>query len=70
MPYLNPHQTRDAEPTDYENLLADAIEAAFGRGIVDLQALVASLNDAAVPAPGGKLWTAEVFQNEMARLGR
>ena len=27
---LNSHQTRDREPTDYENLLADGIEKAYG----------------------------------------
>ena len=26
--YLNPHQARDREPDDYQNLLGDAIERA------------------------------------------
>ena len=25
-PYLNPHQARDREPDDYQNLLGDALE--------------------------------------------
>ena len=29
--YLNPNQSRDHEPTDYENLLGDAIEQALAR---------------------------------------
>ena len=34
--YLNPHQARDREPDDYQNLLGDAIERAYAAGIHDL----------------------------------
>ena len=68
-PYLNPNQTRDHEPTDYENLLGDAIEAAYAAGIHDLSGLVARLNEVQLPSPGGLAWTEELFCTEMKRLG-
>ena len=67
--YLVVHQTRDREPTDYENLLADGIEQAYARGIHELAGLVQSLNEACVPSPGGKPWTEDLFVSEMKRLG-
>ena len=68
-PYFNPHQARDREPDDLQNLLGDAIERAYAAGIHDLAGLVASLNEANVPAPNGQPWSAELFQREMKRLG-
>ena len=68
-PYFNPHQASDREPDDYQNLLGDAIERAYAAGIHDLTKLVASLNEAAVPAPNGQPWSVELFQREMKRLG-
>jgi len=68
-PYFNPHQARDSEPDDYQNLLGDAIERAYAAGVHDLTRLVASLNEAAVPAPNGQQWSADLFQREMKRLG-
>ncbi len=67
--YLNSHQTRDREPTDYENLLADGIEKAYAAGIHELPEICAKLNEDCVPAPDGKTWTPELFQTEMKRLG-
>ena len=67
--YLNPHQTRDREPTDYENLLADGIEKAFAAQVHDLPGICASLNADCVPAPDGKSWTPDLFEREMKRLG-
>jgi hypothetical protein len=67
--YLNPHQARDCEPDDYQNLLGDAIERSFAAGVHDLPGLVAALNEARLPSPNGQAWTAELFQNEMKRLG-
>ncbi|MDB5534517.1 MAG: hypothetical protein JWO28_2832 [Hyphomicrobiales bacterium] len=67
--YLNAHQTRDREPTDYENLLGDGIEKAYAAGIHDLPGICALLNTDCVPSPGGKPWTPELFQQEMQRLG-
>jgi hypothetical protein len=68
-PYLNPHQARDREPDDYQNLLGDAIERAFAAGVHDLPGLVGRLNEAGVPSPNGAGWTPELFQKEMKRLG-
>ena len=68
-PYVNPHQARDREPDDYQNLLGDAIERAYAKGIHDLAGIVASLNEVAVPAPNGQPWSVELFQREMKRLG-
>jgi hypothetical protein len=67
--YLVVHQTRDREPTDYENLLADGIEQAYARGIQDVAGIVQSLNEACVPSPGAKPWTEALFVSEMKRLG-
>jgi len=67
--YLNPHQARDREPDDYQNLLGDTIERSYAAGVHDLAGLVARLNEAAVPAPNGQVWTPELFQKEMKRLG-
>jgi hypothetical protein len=67
--YLNPHQTREREPTDYENLLADGIEKAFAANLHDLPAICARLNEDCVPAPDGAMWTPELFEREMKRLG-
>ena len=67
--YLNPHQTRDREPNDYENLLADGIEKSYAAGIHDLEGLCAQLNANCVPAPDGKPWTPVLFESEMKRLG-
>jgi hypothetical protein len=67
--YLNSHQTRDREPSDYENLLADGIEKAFAANVHDLTGICAKLNEDCVPAPNGKAWTPDLFESEMKRLG-
>jgi Recombinase-like helix-turn-helix domain len=67
--YLNPHQARDREPDDYQNLLGDAIERCYASGIHELQGLVGRLNEARVPSPNGQVWTPESFKKEMKRLG-
>ena len=66
--YLDPHQTRDRAPTDYENLLGDAIEKAFAAGVQDLEGICARLTVDCVPSPGGKPWTPDLFEAEMKRL--
>ena len=68
-PYLAPCQAQTAAPTDYENLLADAIEAAFADGAWDLPALIARLNADGLRAPDGTVWTEARFRVEMQRLG-
>lgn len=67
--YLDSHQSREREPTDYENLLADGIEKAFAANLHDLPSICAQLNADCVPAPDGKAWTPELFEIEMRRLG-
>jgi hypothetical protein len=63
------HQHRATEPTAYESLLGDSIERAFAQGIHDLNALVTYLNNAGPAGPNGQAWTAELYCQEMARLG-
>ena len=67
--YLNRHQTRAHEPTDYENLLGDAIERAYAAGIHDLAGLCAFLNESSVPSPNAQRWTPDMFEAEMRRIG-
>lgn len=68
-PYLVARQAQTAAPTDYENLLADAIEAAFADGVWELPALVARLNADGVRAPDGTAWTEARYRIEIKRLG-
>ena len=56
-PYLEPRQAQRRPPTDYENRLGDALEAAFSEGVTELPALVARLNAAGMRTPHGDLWT-------------
>lgn len=67
--YLDPNQSRTAEPTPYEKKLAAEIEEVFGSGAHDLPGLVAGLNARDLPAPDGSEWTEETFRAEMRRLG-
>jgi len=69
-PYLDPHQSREREPTDWEMALAGAIEAAFGQGHHELPALVAALNASRVRPQGGGQWTEENVRALMRELGR
>ena len=68
-PYLSPHQSRAAEPTDWERSLAGALEHAFSRGHYELDALIAALNESRVRPQQGGQWTAENFTTLMHELG-
>lgn len=68
--YLEPHQARLRPPTQYENLLGDAIERAFAQGITALPALVAYLNAFGPPAQHAEAWTEDNFRSEIARLAQ
>ena len=68
--YLEPSQTTDRPPTDFENALGDAIEQAYGAGTHDLTGLVDHLNRNGPPDPGGSAWTEQGFTSLMAELGR
>jgi len=62
-------QTRNHTPTDYENRLGDALEAAFESGADSPEAMAAHLNGAGVQAPDGTPWTAASFETIMRELG-
>ncbi len=66
---IEPWQFRTAAPTDYEDRLSAALEAAFAEGIHELPALAAALNDAGLRTPDGEAWTADNFPPAMQRLG-
>ena len=66
--YNETHQSRSKAPSSYESLLGDSIERAFGAGIQDLDSLVKYLNTTGPSGPNGQAWTAESYQQEMARL--
>ncbi len=68
--YLEVHQTRDREPSDYENILADSLERSFAAGIDTLDGLVQGLVDYGVPAPNGQKWTPDFLAAELARLAK
>lgn len=67
--YLQPRQAATRAATDWENDLADVIEAAFAAGARDLDELVAGLNRSRVRPPGHAAWTPEVYVDLMKRLG-
>ena len=68
-PYLEPHQTRDRAPTDWELELAGAIESAFAKGASELDELVAALNVSRVRPRAGGAWTADTLAALMRELG-
>jgi hypothetical protein len=61
-------QTRDAEPTRYENDLGDALERVFDSGATELDEVVERLNQLGSRAPDGAPWTAERFCAALAAL--
>ncbi|TAG26967.1 MAG: hypothetical protein EAZ37_07320 [Burkholderiales bacterium] len=65
---VNPHQARQREPSQYEILLGDAMERAFGQGLWELDQLVGYLNQSGPLAPNGQTWTADSFSAELKRL--
>ncbi|MFB6963303.1 recombinase-like helix-turn-helix domain-containing protein [Streptomyces sp. NPDC056309] len=68
-PYLDPHQTRDHEPTPYELKLARTLEEIFTHDGHELADVVRGLNARQVHTPAGEPWTEETFRAEMHRLG-
>jgi hypothetical protein len=67
--YLSPHQTRDREPTQVENAIADVIERCYADGVTACDPIVAALDKSGVPSPDGKPWTVAAFQALMKKLG-
>ena len=66
---IEPWQFRKAAPSEYEDRLSAALEAAFAAGIHDLPALAAALNEAGLKTPEGEAWTEGNFPAAMQRLG-
>ncbi len=74
VPYDEPenirHQTQvDAPPGPYATALALRLEEIFGRGVHDLEGIVAALNEDGPAPEAAERWTAELFEAEMTRLG-
>lgn len=68
--YLQPHQARKREPTVYEDVLADSLERAYTADVVELEGLVAYLNEhGPQPQDASETWTAEMLASELKRLG-
>ena len=67
-PYVNPRQAQRRAPTDYENRLGDALEAAFAAGAWELEALVARLNADGIRTPDGREWTPANFESIVMSL--
>ena len=68
--YLDPHQARKRPNTQFEELLGDSIERAYGNGVTQLPELLAHLNLAGPPCPltSGE-WPEDSYKTLMARLG-
>lgn len=67
--YLVVNQSRDHTPTEYENLMGDALEKAFAAGATTVDQVVSGLIADGVPAPGGQDWTNDLVLSELKRLG-
>jgi hypothetical protein len=68
-PYLDPHQSRMQEPTQWQMELATAIEAIFAQAAHSLDAMIDGLNASRVKPPDGGPWTAEKYTTLMRELG-
>nr|WP_241196033.1 recombinase-like helix-turn-helix domain-containing protein [Streptomyces sp. SID10362] len=66
---MNPHQTRDHEPTPYELKLARTLEDIFTKDGHELTDVIDGLNSRQLRTPTGEPWTEESFRAEMNRLG-
>jgi hypothetical protein len=68
-PHLDPHQTRDHEPTPYELKLARTLEDIFTNDGHEPADVIDGLNSRQLHTPTGEPWTEESFRAEMHRLG-
>jgi hypothetical protein len=62
-------QNRAALPTAYEDALGNALEEVFAAGAVELDEVIAKLNELGFPSPEQGKWTEEIFLREMKQLG-
>lgn len=69
-PYLAPQQAQRRPPTDYENRLGNALEAAFGAGAADPASVAAHFNARGFRTAGGEPWTAEALRAALAELAK
>lgn len=63
-------QTRPAMPTEYEEMLAAALEQIFSQRTYELPDIVAALNRDGIRTPGGEAWTEANFQSTFRELGK
>lgn len=63
------HQSRSAPPTEWEDHLAEAIEAGFAAGHWELPALVDFVKAHGVTDRDGRPWTVESFRRQLDELG-
>jgi hypothetical protein len=68
-PYLDAHQSRSQEPTQWQMELASALESIFAKGAHSLDALVEGLNGSRVKPPDGGAWTADKYKALIRELG-
>ncbi len=62
-------QRRGRTPSAHEDAMGEALARIFEDGIEELDGIVARLNELGVASADGAPWTAELFQDEIARLG-
>lgn len=67
--YLEQWQAGSGQASSYENALGDALEEIFGKGIHEVDGIVAALNDKGLETPDGEVWTTENFPMIIERLG-
>jgi|AP12_2_1047962.scaffolds.fasta_scaffold147243_2 Recombinase-like helix-turn-helix domain len=63
-------QTRPAMPTEYEEMLASALEQIFAQRTYELPDIVAALNRDGIRTPGGEAWTEANFESTFRELGK
>jgi len=63
-------QTRPAMPTEYEEMLASALEQIFSQRTYELPEIVEALNRDGIRTPGGEAWTEANFQSTFRELGK
>ena len=68
--YLEANQSRNDEPTPYENKLADAIEKVYAEKIRELGPIVQRLNELGTADPDGNPWTQQSFVEVVRELGK
>ena len=69
-PFMEPGQAQPRPPTDYENLVGDALEAAFRDGATELAQVIERLNADGIRTPQGGRWTVDNFELVLNALGR